>query len=90
MSKTISLRTNQLPDREFMWNVLHTLKPQSTKALIEDAFKNRGIENEEDKNEMIEIAPEHLEKLIQVPTQRVSIQVYYQYCLIRSNESIER
>ena len=47
----------ELPDRAYLWNVLNTLKPKSTKAIINQAIKNRNSENEdEDETEnMIEI-----------------------------------
>ena len=65
------LKENELPDREFMWNILHTLKPRSTKTLIDKAMKNRGVDNEETKDNMVEIAPEFLEKLMDGAAQKV-------------------
>ena len=57
------LKEGELPDRNYMWNVLNTLKPNSTKSIIKAALKNRSIENEGDSDNMIEIAPEYLEKI---------------------------
>ena len=55
-----------------MWDILSTLKPKTTNTLIEDAIKNRGVENEEDKEDLIKIAPEYLQKLLSTSIQKVS------------------
>lgn len=65
------LKEKELPDREFMWNVLNTLKPVTTQTLINDSLKNRGLDNEENQEDMVEIAPEYLEKLMKIASQKV-------------------
>ena len=67
------LKEGELPDRNYMWNVLNTLKPNSTKSIIKAALKNRSIENEGDSDNMIEIAPEYLEKLLSIGIQKVKV-----------------
>lgn len=56
------------PDRSFMWGVLGTLRRDACKALLEDARKNRGKAATEDKNQLIEIDPEFLSKILSAPT----------------------
>ena len=58
-----------------MWDILHTLKPMTTKNLINNALENRGLANEEDKDDMIEIAPEYLDKLMEVAVRKVIFQI---------------
>ena len=62
---------SELPDRQFMWDVLNTVRPRTTQRLIETAIQNRGVDNEEDKDDLIEIAPEYLNKLMSVAVQKV-------------------
>ena len=66
-----NLTPNQLPNRDYMWNVLSSVKPWATQALIEHALKNRSVENEEEKEDLIEMAPEYVEKLMNVATHKV-------------------
>ena len=58
-----------------MWDILHTLRPMVTKNLINKALENRGLENEEDKDNMIEIAPQYLDKLIEVAVRKEIVQI---------------
>ena len=60
----LDFRESELPDRQFMWDVLNTVRPRTTQRLIENAIQNRGVDNEEDKDDLIEIAPEYLNKLM--------------------------
>ena len=46
-----------------MWNIFYILKPFTTKELISDAQKNRSIDNEDNIDDLIEIAPEYLRTL---------------------------
>ena len=57
------LKDNEVPDRQYMWNILNTLKPFNTKELISNAQKNRSIDNEDNIDDLIEIAPEYLRTL---------------------------
>ena len=41
------LKDNEIPDRQYMWKILNTLKPFATKELISNAQKNQSIENED-------------------------------------------
>ena len=46
-----------------MWNIFNILKPFTTKELISNAQKNRSIDNEDNIDDLIEIAPEYLRTL---------------------------
>ena len=61
------IQEKELPDREFMWTILSTLREDAVKKLIEDARKKRSVSNEEDKEELIEIDPEILNLLLAAP-----------------------
>ena len=50
------LKVNEYPDREFMWTILSILKPKTNNILIENSKENRGVENKEDKEDLIKIA----------------------------------
>ena len=43
-----------------MWNVFNTLRPFITEELIDKAQKNRSPENDDNIDDLIEIAPEYL------------------------------
>ena len=66
-----NLTPNQLPNRDYMWNILSSVKPWATHSLIEHALKNRSVENEEEKEDLIEMAPEYVEKLMNVATYKI-------------------
>ena len=72
------LNEGELPDRTYIWNVFNTLKPKSTNSIIKKALKNRSIENEDEKDNMIEIASEYLEKLMSIAVQKVFTPSYNQ------------
>ena len=59
---------DKYPDRAFMWGVLGFLRGDAYKQLINDARVARSKGNEEDKNDLIEVHPEILDKLIQIPS----------------------
>ena len=61
------IQEKELPDREFMWTILSTLREDAVKKLIEDARKKRSASNEEDKEELIEIDQEILNLLLAAP-----------------------
>ena len=65
------------PDRDLMWEVLGTLRKNACKRLIHDSRMARSKNEEENKNDLIEIHPEILDKLIQIPsTSKRKIQKY--------------
>ena len=43
------------------------------KKLIGTAIQNRGVDNEEDKDDLIEIASEYLNELMSVAVQKVNL-----------------
>ena len=57
----------ELPDREFMWTILSTLREDAVKEIIRDARKKRAVSAEEDKEELIEIDPEILKMILEAP-----------------------
>ena len=71
-SYLIDLKDNEYPGRQFMWDILSTLKPKTTNTLVEDAIKNKGVESKEDKESLIKIAPEYLQKLLSTSIQKLS------------------
>ena len=62
-----NLEDNWLPDRDFMWTILSTLREDEVKKLVKDARKNRDVGNEEDKQELIAIHLEFLSTLLAAP-----------------------
>lgn len=66
-----NLGSNELPQRDFMWNVLATVNPESTEKLIQDARNKRAVESDEDKNNLVHIAPDLMAEIEQVASQKV-------------------
>ena len=57
-----------LPERSFLWGILCTLRRDVWKALLKEARNRRGKKEVEDKEELIEIDPQILDKPMSVPT----------------------
>ena len=57
-----------LPERSFLWGILCTLRKEAWKALLKEARNKRGKKEIEDKEELIEIDPQILDKLMIVLT----------------------
>ena len=58
----------EYPDRAFMWDVLGALKRDACKELISKARQVRSAGSEENKDDLIEIHPGLLDKLMKAPT----------------------
>ena len=58
------LEANELPDSDFMWSVLATLREDEIKKLISEVRKNSDLGNEENKQVLIEIHPKFLSALL--------------------------
>ena len=67
MSYFPDFQANEVPDRSFMWSVVRTLRPETCKELLEKARKARSLDSEENKNELIEIHPDFIDKLLRIP-----------------------
>ena len=61
------LEKDEVPDRTFLWTVLSTLRPIGWKSILEEARKIRTEQSGEDQNELIEIHPDLLDRLIAAP-----------------------
>ena len=57
----------ELPDREFMWTILSTLRENEVKTIINQVRGNRALSAQEDKQELIKITPSILNELLNVP-----------------------
>ena len=63
------LEKDEVPDRTFLWTVLSTLRPIGWKSILEETRKIRTQKSGEDQNELIEIHPDLLDRLIAAPMQ---------------------
>ena len=63
-----TFKDKELPDRSFLWGVLGTLKRDACEQLLAEARAHRGKSSEENKDELIEIHPEFLKKILEAPT----------------------
>ena len=50
---------NEYPERQYMFDILFTLKPDVIADMIQSARKKRGIVENKDNNEMIKITKEY-------------------------------
>ena len=60
-------RRLSLPKSSFLWGILGTLKRDEWKALLKEARNRRWKKEVEDKDELIEIDPQILDKLMSAP-----------------------
>ena len=61
------LEKDELPDRSFMWTILSTLRYDEWKQLIKNTRNARSKSDKVNNDELIEIDPEFLNKLIATP-----------------------
>ena len=61
---------SQLPDREFMFAIISTVYPKSLRELVEKAREKRSLKEDADKDELIEIDPEVLNRIMSVLTMK--------------------
>ena len=74
-----NLEKDELPDRFFMWTILYTLRYDQWKQLISDARSARSKSDKNNNDELIEIDPEFLNKLISTPMLSTSKQKFWSY-----------
>ena len=63
-----TLKDNELPDRAFLWGILGTLRREVWQKLIDEARKVRGKNSLENIDDLIEIHPDFLDKIMKAPT----------------------
>ena len=61
---------SELPEREFLWIIISTLKSDETKAIINQAREQRSQKASDNSDNLIEVAPEILEKIKLVASQQ--------------------
>ena len=49
------LKPSQLPEKEFLYGIMCTLRPDGVRQLIANGVKNRSPENPEDNGNLIEV-----------------------------------
>ena len=67
---------NELLDRAYLWGVLGALREDGWKQLINQARKARIAAEEEDKEDLIEIHPDILHTLTNLPDVKKGTQKY--------------
>ena len=58
------LKPSQLPEKEFLYGILCTLRPDGVRQLVETGVKNRSLAAEENKDELIEVTVELKEAIM--------------------------
>ena len=56
-------KTSQLPEKELMYAVLNTLKPNEVRELVTQSFKNRAPKTQDDKDGLVELTRELYESI---------------------------
>ena len=65
-----TLKPKKFPEREFMWEIISTLRPTETKKLIDEARQQRSIKGEEDPNQLVEVDPGIFKEIQSVLSQK--------------------
>ena len=52
------LKASQLPEKEFMYGILSTLRPDAIREIIASSLKNRSPIEQEDKGDLVEVSNE--------------------------------
>ena len=55
------LKSNELPEREFLISVISTINPEATKSIITEAREKRTIIQSEDEGNLVRVTPEFKE-----------------------------
>jgi hypothetical protein len=74
-----------LPERDYLFTIISTLKPNETKEIIEEARNQRSVTMPEDDNDYIELTKEFKEELFGVMTQKVG--EFTKYCIDNKGKS---
>ena len=61
---------DQLPEREYMWSIVATLREDATQYLLKTARDNRSVNIQEDKNDLVEVSKTFMKELNQVSKQK--------------------
>ena len=64
------LPKGKLPEKQFFWGVIFTIKPGYAKCLMKDAIEQRNalpLPGEEDKAKLLRIDAEYLQKMLEAP-----------------------
>jgi hypothetical protein len=60
----------QFPQREYLWNVLFTIRPEGVCTLIQKARENRSVSSSPSSEELVDIAPDLLQRLKELRPQK--------------------
>ena len=83
-------RGNKLSDREFLWNILFTLRPNETSQLIIEARGNRSVEKAASSDDLVEIASDFYELLKKLKPQKSKFQNLIIWILIQNLKDIRK
>ena len=67
------MKPNQYPDRDYMWTVISTLRPDVTQQLVKDARNHRSVSKPDDNDELVEVDPEIYQEIKNILTQKRKI-----------------
>ena len=64
------MKENEFPEREYLWKIVSTLRPDSIKELIKTARKNRTTKEFIDQNDFIQIDPSIYQEISAIAAQK--------------------
>ena len=67
---------NELPNRDYLWSVLATLRGEATEHLIKQAIEHRSISTDVNKDELVEISPQILKEIKSVSAQKSKKEIF--------------
>ena len=70
----------EMPDRQFFWSIIASVCPDATKRMIKVARDKRISGEEEDKDNLVEVHPETLNKISECASQKHK---YYSFNIIQ-------
>ena len=65
-----SFEEGSLSDREYLWNVMFSIKTEATTEIIQTARSKRSVTSTSSDENLVEIHPDLLEKLKQLKPQK--------------------
>ena len=80
-------QNNELPERDFMWGFVSTLRPEDIKHLVDEERNSRSLTNKIYNDELIEMTPEFLAALKEIAHKKSKENVSISFSLYPGKEN---
>ena len=78
-----NFKPSQFPEKEFMYGILSTLKPDEARQLVAQSLKDRAPKSQDEKDDLVEVTKElynSIQDLYSMKSKRV-LKAYVNFCI---------